>query len=111
MTASRFTVTVAEAAERDLEDLHHYLTEQGAQDAADRLVDTLLTATDTLEEFARRGSVPSELDAMAESEVRELLVGLYRVIYLIEGDEVLIFLVVDGRRDVEPILRRRLGLD
>jgi len=111
VTASRFTVAVAEAAERDLEDLHHYLTNRGAQDAADRLVDALLTATDTLEEFPRRGSVPSELDAMSEGEVRELLVGLYRFIYVIEGDEVLVFLVMDGRRDVEPNLRRWLGLD
>ena len=110
MTAKGFEVEITSAAQQDLENLHEYLTAEGAGDAADRLVVKLLEAAASLEDFALRGSPVAEMDAAAGDDVRQLLVGTRRVIYLVEGQEVLVFLVVDGRRDFGPILRQRLGL-
>lgn len=108
---TRFRVTITRSAQNEIAKLYQYLVGNAAEDAADRLVDALLTAAGSLEEFARRGAVPSEIAPVPEDEVRQLIVGSHRLIYLVEEGEVLVFLIVDGRSDVGPILRQRLGLD
>jgi toxin ParE1/3/4 len=42
------------------------------------------------------------------TDFREIGHKLYRIIYRIEGDDVVVYGVADGRRDMQSFLHRRL---
>jgi len=104
----RFEVELTHGAQGDLEDIHSYLCEQDASGAADRLLDGFLELVGTLEQFPMRGAIPRELEALGIKEYRQLLLKPYRIIYRIIGSTVFIFLIADGRRDMQSLLERRL---
>ena len=58
--------------------------------------------------FPERGSHPKELAALGIKEYRQVLFKPYRVIYRIIDRQVIISLIVDGRRDMQSVLARRL---
>jgi len=62
----------------------------------------------TLAAFPERGSFPKELLALGIREYRETYFKPYRVIYRIAGKRVYVYLVADGRRDMQTMLARRL---
>ncbi len=55
-----------------------------------------------------RGSHPKELLGLGIKEFRQTFFKPYRVIYRVTGNEVIIHLIVDGRRDMQSLLARRL---
>ena len=55
-----------------------------------------------------RGSYPEELSQLGIKEYREVFFKPYRIIYRIIGRQVYVFLVVDGRRNMQKLLQRRL---
>jgi toxin ParE1/3/4 len=62
----------------------------------------LLTAIDTLEYYPERHSLAPESE-VAATEVRQMLFGVYRVLYEIENDVVNVLTVRHGaRRFLEP---------
>lgn len=61
-----------------------------------------------LAEFPERGSHPKELAALGIKDYRQTAFKPYRVIYRILGNRVVIYLIVDGRRDLQSVLARRL---
>jgi len=63
--------------------------------AAANWADRVFAEVETLTDLPRRGRVVPEL---ARPDIRELLVGNYRVIYRIANDEVVILAVRHGRR-------------
>ena len=58
--------------------------------------------------MAKRGHVPPELDRMSVRDYLEIHYKPYRIIYQIFGNKVFIHCVLDGRRDMEDLLQRRL---
>jgi toxin ParE1/3/4 len=61
-----------------------------------------------LANFPERGSYPKELVALGIKEYRQTAFKPYRVIYRVVGSQVVIYLIVDGRRDMQSVLARRL---
>ena len=61
-----------------------------------------------LVEFPERGSYPKELVALGITDYRQTAFKPYRVIYRVLGDRVVIYLIADGRRDMQSVLARRL---
>ncbi len=59
----------------------------------------------SLDELAHRGRVVPEL---GETEVRELLIGNYRLLYEIHGKQVYILALIHGARDL-AVLRESEG--
>ena len=105
---TRFEVLLTEDAERDLEEIHTYVAERESPARAARLLDRLVELAEGLEKLPDRGSVPKELLALGTREYRQVLLGPYRVIYRIWDTRVVIYLIVDGRRDMQALLARRL---
>jgi toxin ParE1/3/4 len=62
----------------------------------------------SLSESQERGAYPKELLALGIRDYREIFFKPYRVIYRVMGDIVYVFLIVDGRRDMQALLQRRL---
>ncbi len=103
-----YVVLLTDGAERDLEEIHRYVAKSDSRAKANRLLDRLLEVAEGLETFPERGRVPVELQGLGVREYREVLFGPYRVIYRVMGERVLVYVVADGRRDMQSLLERRL---
>lgn len=104
----RFEVFLTEGAERDLEAIHDYIAEFDCVANADHVLDQLMEVVDGLSRFPERGSYPKELMALGIKEYRQTSFKPYRVIYRINGPRVTVYLIADGRRDMQSVLARRL---
>jgi toxin ParE1/3/4 len=101
-------VVLTHDAERDLEQLHRYVAEHDSPASATRLLDRVLEVCDSLELNPERGSVPRELQALGIREYRQVFFKPYRLLYRQSDRQVVIYLIVDGRRDLQSILAERM---
>jgi toxin ParE1/3/4 len=105
---SLYEVLLTRGAEHDLESIYDYIAEFDGVINANHLLDRLLKVVDDLAHVPDRGSHPKELVALGIKEYRQVSFKPYRVIYRVIGGQVIIFLIVDGRRDMQSVLARRL---
>lgn len=105
---AKFEVLLIEGAVQDLESIHDYISEFDCVANANYVLDQLLEVVEGLAHFPERGSYPKELVALGIKEYRQTTFKPYRVIYRVVGNRVLIYLIVDGRRDMQSVLARRL---
>lgn len=61
-----------------------------------------------LEIFPDRGSIPTEVQSLNFKNIRQISRRPYPIVYQVVNEKVNILMIVDGRRDVEPLLMRRL---
>lgn len=101
-------VLLTAGAESDLEDLYAYIAKHDSPKSADTVLDKLIAVAESLAEFPERGSYPKELLALGIREYRQAFFKPYRIIYRVIGKQVVIYLIVDGRRDMQSLLARRL---
>lgn len=104
----KYEALLAEGAEQDLESVHDYISEFDCVANANYVLDQLMEVVERLAQFPERGSIPKELTALGIKEYRQTLFKPYRVIYRVMGSQVVIYLIVDGRRDLQSALARRL---
>lgn len=104
----RYKVLITPGAERDLESIHDFIAEFDSPANAECVLDELIKVAQRLAEFPERGSHPKELAALGIKDYRQTAFKPYRVIYRVLGSRVVICLIVDGRRDLQSVLARRL---
>lgn len=103
-----FGVLLTAGAEQDLEDIYDYIPESYSLVRADYVLTRLLEAAEQLAAFPDRGSRPKELQALGIREFRQTFSKPYRLIYRVIGKQVFIYVIADGRRDMQSLLQRRL---
>ncbi len=103
-----FEVVLTEDAERDLESIFAYIAEHDSRSNAERVLTRLLEVAETLTASPDRGSAPKELKELGDREYRQVFFKPYRVIYRVIGRKAVIYLITDGRRDMQSLLARRL---
>lgn len=103
-----FEVLLTAGAERDLESIHDYIAGADGLASADSVLDQLMAVVRNLSRFPERGNYPKELAALGIKEYRQTSFKPYRVIYRVTGHRVFIYLIVDGRRDMQSVLARRM---
>jgi len=106
--SSRFEVLLTAGAEQDLEEIHGYIAQFDSPTRADHVLDRLMEVAASLAHFPERGSYPKELAALGIKAYRQTTFKPYRVIYHVEDRKVFIHMIVDGRRDMQGVLARRL---
>jgi toxin ParE1/3/4 len=106
--ATRFEVLLTAGAEQDLEAIYDYIGEFDCLANADHVLDQLMQVVQSLSRFPERGSYPKELVSLGIKEYRQTAFKPYRVIYRVLGKQVVIYLIADGRRDMQSVLARRL---
>lgn len=106
--SARYAVVLTAGAEQDLESLHDYVANAVSVASANRLLDKLMSVVERLSRFPERGDFPRELDALGIREYRQTSFKPYRVIYRVLGREVVVYMIADGRRDMQSLLARRL---
>ena len=104
----KFQVLLTEGAEQDLEALHDYIAEFDCTANAGYVLDELMSVVESLAAFPERDSYPRELASLGIKEYRQIFFKPYRVIYRVTGSQVIIYLIADGRRDMQSVLARRL---
>ena len=103
-----FVVFLTAAAARDLEELYRYIAQHDAPGKAEHVLTSIEKICSSLSESPERGAYPKELLALGIRDYREVFFKPYRVIYRVMGDTVYVLLIVDGRRDMQTLLQRRL---
>ncbi len=103
MTAIRWT----EEAARDLNEIA-VLIAQDAPTAASDFVDRVDRAVEQLETQPRSGRVVPELERHNVTRYREVVLSPWRLFYIADPRSVTILAIIDGRRNIEDILLRRV---
>ena len=75
---------------------------------AEYIVAKILDATAALASHPEVGAYVKELESIGNREYRQVFFKPYRVIYRVAGRKVFIYIVADGRRDLQALLARRL---
>lgn len=107
MSRPPFRVLWTETAARDLKELVASIA-AGSPGNAPRVLARLQERAAALEAHPAGGRVVPELASFGLRAWRELIVKPYRLIYRVDGDRVYVPAVLDGRRDLEELLFRRL---
>lgn len=104
----RYAVLLTQGAEQDLVSIYDYIAAYDSPANADYLLDRLLKAAEGLATFPERGSYPKELLALGVKEYRQTFFKPYRMIYRLIDKRVYVYVIADGRRDMQSLLARRL---
>ena len=92
-----FRVRVTEAAFENLAEIGHWIVSEGAPVAAERWIAEVLQTLGGLAEMPSRCPLAPE-SAEFDREIRHLLLGDYRALYVVQGEEVVVLHVRHGRR-------------
>ena len=104
----RYRVLLTDDAVRDLEELEFYIHTHDGPGSAEHVLGKIADAFLGLEELPERGHHPPELAALGIQEYREVFFKPYRIIYRVQNKKVYVYVIADGRRDMQDLLSRRL---
>ena len=99
---------LTDAALRDLETIDDYIYSFDSARKADDVLQKIETALESLAELPLRGAHPKELLQLGIRDYREIYFKPYRIIYRTGGQRVDVYLITDGRRDMQSLLSARL---
>lgn len=108
MPSKTYQVLFTAGAEQDLQAIYAYITEFDSPRKADYVLDQLAIKVEQLAIHPERGNYPKELLALGIREYRQIVFKPYRVLYRVIDDRVYVYLIADGRRDMQSLLARRL---
>jgi len=103
-----YRVLLTRHAVNDLEELVTWISAHDSPERADYVIERISEVFQKLTELPERGTYPKELSALGIHEFREVFFKPYRIIYRVERRTVYIYLIADGRRDMQTLLSRRL---
>lgn len=101
-------VRLTRDAAADLEEIGEFLFQREGPLRADQILERLEKLVAGLSRLPGRGKVPPELERLGVTDYRQLVSEPWRIIYRVDGREVHVMLIVDGRRDMQSLLLRRL---
>jgi len=104
----RYDVLLAEHTQRDLEELYDNITEHDGPRNAAHVLDRIEKALVSLSTFPERRSLPKELLALGIRDYRQIFFKPYWLVYRIVERRIYVYLIADGRRDMQSLLARRL---
>ena len=102
------SVLLTEDAAGDLSDIYTYIAEHDSPKKADYVLDRIEKKFLTLSEQPGRSGFVKELLDLGIRDFREIFFKPYRIIYRIDSDKIYVYLIADGRRDMQTLLQRRI---
>ncbi|GMR14597.1 MAG: type II toxin-antitoxin system RelE/ParE family toxin [Gammaproteobacteria bacterium] len=101
-------IFLTDDALRDLEEIDDYICTADSPQKADYVLQKIESTFQSLADLPMRGSHPKELLQLGIQDYREIYFKPYRIIYRPETRRVYVYLIADGRRDMQSLLGRRL---
>ncbi len=105
-----YRVILTDDARTDVQDIARFIQKQDGPERAQAFVTAIFEVVSTLEQKPDRGMIVPTLSEVTTPSYRQIWFKPYRIIYRVQGDTVFIMLVVDGRRDLWPLVQSRLQL-
>lgn len=103
-----YHVELVSDAEADILEIYMYILQHDSAPAAQHVLTGLQEKCATLASHPERGHCPPELERIGVREFREIHFKPYRIVYQVVERKVLVHCVLDGRRDLQDLLHRRL---
>ncbi len=103
---TKYKIIWSKSAKTDLSDIINYIKKDSKQ-AARKVLINLKNIVNELYNFPDKGRVIPELERFSIKSYRELILSPWRIFYKIEGVNIKIIAIIDGRRNIEDILLRR----
>jgi plasmid stabilization system protein ParE len=88
----------SQTAKNDLQGIWDYIANDSVY-YADKFIDELLSTANVLEDHPRIGRVVPEI---GDQNTREIVYRSYRIMYLIQEEEIIVTQVTHGARDFKP---------
>jgi len=107
MVRSDYSVIWAPEAILDLKEIVNYIKSNHPQNAKS-IYSKIKVAAKNLKKNPTKGPLVPELYELGIVTYRQITVTPWRVLYRVENIEVRVLLIVDGRRDLQDLLLRRL---
>jgi len=104
----KYRVRITSPTEHDILDIFDYIARKDTISNAEYVLHEIETLILSLNTNPERGHYPEELLDHGIKTFREVLFKPYRIIYEVIDKEVVIHLCIDGRRDMQSLLARRL---
>jgi len=102
-----YFVNLTKGAEADLEEIVSYIANDSVQNAL-RVLERLENKVNSLNKMPERGRYVPELLDKNIREYKELIENPWRIVYKIDGNDVYVLAIIDGRRNIEDILIEKL---
>ena len=103
-----YAVLLTDDAVRDLEGIDDYISEHDSSERADYVLSMIEEQLQNLADLLDRGTYPKELSPLGMREYREVFFRPYRIIYRVIGNNIYVYVIADGRRDMRALLSRRM---
>ena len=102
----RHKVFLTKAAVKDINDIFSYIELGDSESKAHNVLNEIETRISSLEMFPSRGRKVEELSVVGivASNIKQISFKPYRIVYKIDGLNVYVLMVLDGRRDLDEIL-------
>lgn len=104
----KYKVLIDPQAKLDIKEIFVYVLQNDDLRSAGKILDGLEKTCYNLEKFPEHGHIPPELRETGIIKYREIHYSNYRIIYEIDGGEIYVPAVLDGRRNIQEILSSRL---
>lgn len=104
----KYRVRITSPAEHDILDIFDYISRKDTINNAKYVLSEIETLILSLNTTPERGHFPEELLDHGIKTFREVLFKPYRIIYEVMDKDVVVHLCIDGRRDMQTLLARRL---
>lgn len=104
----RYKIFIIKEAEDDIFELYKYILNSDSEARATYVYEKIQEKIESLVELPERGHQPPELERIGVSGFLEIHFKPYRVIYEIDGRQIFVHAVIDGRRDLQSLLENRL---
>jgi len=105
--SSEYKILWTQSARDDLMDIAKYIARDNI-DIALKKMTLIEEKVNSLRYFPMEGKNVPELEEYNEEEYKQIIVYPWRVIYSLKNDIVHILIVIDGRRDLQDILYKKL---
>ena len=103
-----YKVYIIADAEQDILEIYDYISHSDSSEKAEYVYRSIEEKCLSLSELPNRGHFPPELERIGIYEYREIHFKPYRIIYQVIDEEVYIHCILDGRRELQALLEKRL---
>jgi toxin ParE1/3/4 len=103
-----YSVIILPEARDDLSDLYTYVSRNDSVVKADALLNRLEEKCASLFTAPERGNTVTELERVHVQGIREIHFKPYRIIYQVIDRKVFVHAILDGRRELQELLERRI---
>ena len=107
--AKKYFVKWTAPAREDVNEIIHNVSITN-QNYAIKILDKIEGHINQLDMFPERYRIVPELEMYGYFMYREIIIDYWRIIYKVENDIIYIMLVMDGRRNIEDLILKKIIL-